>query len=444
MHESIIESLRTEMEDTPIARVAGRVSGLRGARVFVDGLSDVAALGDRVIFGDRPGAPGGEIIEIDGATVAVLPETRPEGLGLGHLVIHIGPTLLRPDDSWIGRIIDPMGVPLDDRPLRRGLRLYPLHADPPNAAQRRGFGPRLATGLSVFDTMLPITAGQRLGLFAGSGVGKSSLLARLATGVEADVVVVALVGERGRELREFTERVLGPDGMRKSIVVAATADRSPLLRRRAAETAMTVAEFFRDQGRNVLLLTDSITRYAEAHREIALLGGEPAAMRGYPPSMAQRVMSLAERAGTGSGSAGDITALFTVLVAGSDMEEPVADTLRGVLDGHVVLDREIAERGRFPAVDVARSVSRSLPGAATPDENQVIAEARALLGVWNRSELMVQAGLHTPGADPAVDRAVAIWPGLDSYFASSAPDGVEGSFARLKSVLEGSPAASVQ
>jgi flagellum-specific ATP synthase len=223
--------------------------------------------------------------------------------------------------------------------------------------------------------------------------------------------------------------------MQKAIVVAATADQSPLVRRRCAYAAMTVAEHFRDAGKHVLLLADSVTRFAEAHREIALAAGETAAMRGFPPSTSQRIMALAERAGPGTAAQSDITALFTVLVAGSDMEEPIADILRGVLDGHIVLDRKIAERGRFPAVDVARSVSRSLPEAASGEENELISRARAVLGAYEKSELMVRAGLYSKGTDPELDHALEIWPALDAFFAKVARAGVSGSFADLQDCL---------
>ena len=248
--------------------------------------------------------------------------------------------------------------------------------------------------------------------------------------------MVALIGERGREVGEFVHKVLGPEGMRRAVVVAATADRSPLIRRRCVYAAMAVAEHFRDSGKHVLLLADSMTRFADAHREIALAGGEAPAMRGYPPSMSERVMALCERAGPGTAGASDITAIFTVLVAGSDMNEPVADVLRGVLDGHVVLDRGIAERGRFPAVDVARSVSRSLPDCATEAENALIRDARAALGTYERSELMIQAGLYAAGSDPVLDRAVRIWPALDSFFAGRSED-VAAAFDDLARCLEG-------
>ena len=275
-----------------------------------------------------------------------------------------------------------------------------------------------------------------MGLFAGSGVGKSTLLSMLAKGVSADVVVIGLIGERGRELREFVEETLGAEGLARAVVIAATSDQSPLMRRRCAWAAMTVAEHFRDQGKHVLFLADSITRFAEAHREIALSAGEAASYRGFPPSTSQLIMSLAERSGPGPQGSGDITAIFSVLVAGSDMEEPVADILRGTLDGHVVLDRAIAERGRFPAVDVLRSVSRSLPHAASLSENALIARARAMLGIYAESELMVRAGLYAAGTDPKLDEAVRINPALDAFFSRKSDDARQ-SFQFLAEALAG-------
>jgi flagellum-specific ATP synthase len=289
--------------------------------------------------------------------------------------------------------------------------------------------------MAVFDTLLPLVRGQRIGLFAGSGVGKSHLLANFAQGMQADVVVLALVGERGREVLDFVNTILGPEGMARTVVVAATSDRSPLERRRCPLAAMTIAEHFRDQGKHVLYLADSITRFAEAHREVAVASGEMPALRGHPPSVANQIMRLAERAGPGLNGVGDITAVFSVLVAGSDMEEPIADILRGVLDGHVVLDRKIAERGRYPAIDLLRSVSRSLPGAATPQENEQIQNVRRLLGAYAKSETMVRAGLYREGEDPVLDQAIKIWDDLDAFLASPSPDGPAAAFQQLELIL---------
>ncbi|PZO65329.1 MAG: flagellum-specific ATP synthase FliI [Paracoccus denitrificans] len=431
---SKIGSITARMARLRHARYFGRVSSIRAGLVHVAGLAHAAAVGDRVMF--STGTLAGEVVGLAADFVLVLPDEAPEGLTIGAEVeLTFAPTL-SPANDWVGRIIDPLGRPLDGRPLMAGPVERGFRPSPPAATTRRRLGARLATGLAAFDTLLPIVRGQRIGLFAGSGVGKSTLLSLLAKGVAADVVVIAMVGERGRELREFVENTLGPDGMARSVIVAATSDQSPLMRRRCAWAAMTVAEHFRDQGQHVLFLADSVTRFAEAHREIALAAGESASYRGFPPSVSQMIMALAERSGPGPDTgAGDITAIFSVLVAGSDMEEPVADILRGVLDGHVVLDRAIAERGRFPAVDLLRSVSRSLPHAATDAENALIGRARKMLGAYAESELMIRAGLYTPGTDAILDEAVKLYPALDALIASRAPDGVDQSFRALADAL---------
>jgi len=439
----VFDALRAEIASVARSHAMGRVAEVARGTLRVTGLERRATLGDRVIVGENHGemALGGEVLMLAPDGLTILTDNTPEGLPMGTEVKLCGQAGIAPDNSWIGRIIDPFGRPLDGRPLFRGPVSRNLRSAAPPAAQRRRMGDRLDTGVAVFDTLLPLTRGQRIGLFAGSGVGKSSLLGKFARGVAADVVVIALIGERGRELREFTERVLGPEGMARSVVVTATSDQSPLVRRRCAWAAMAVAEHFRDQGLHVLFLADSITRFAEAHREVALAGGEGASLRGYPPSLAPAIMALAERAGPGpEGSGrdvpGDITAVFSVLVAGSDMDEPVADILRGTIDGHVVMDRKIAERGRFPAIDLLRSVSRSLPEAATADENILISQARRLLGTYDRAEMMIQAGLYAKGSDPQVDLAIKVWPALDAFLAEDAPpDGVEGSFRRLAAAL---------
>jgi flagellum-specific ATP synthase len=431
----LFDGLLAEIAGVAPVRRIGRVVESRRGLVEVGGLEG-AAIGDRVLIHSRDGVAGGEVLRLATGRCSVLPDASGDGMAISDRVELLGRAEIAPDDSWIGRIVDPAGQPLDGRPLRRGPTPRALRTPAPAAASRRRLGERLATGVAAFDTLLPLVRGQRIGLFAGSGVGKSSLLARFARGVEADVVVIALVGERGRELREFTERVLGPAGMARSVVVTATSDQSPLMRRSCALTAMAAAEHFRDRGLHVLLLVDSVTRFAEAHREVALAGGEEASLRGFPPSLNQAIMGLAERAGPGPEGAGDITAVFSVLVAGSDMDEPVADILRGVLDGHVVMDRRIAERGRFPAIDLLRSVSRSLPDAANEQENALIGEARRLLGAYDRAEMMIQAGLYTAGSDPVVDRAIKFWPALDAFLAEVAPaTGVEGSFERLRACL---------
>lgn len=435
MNISFLENVAAALADTSITHPIGRISKIDGTIVTVSGISQVSALGDpiRVIAKNHPIA--GEIIKLEGAIAQVLLEDTMEGLKLGDPVQLQPPSRFAPDDSWIGRVIDPDGRPLDGRPLVQGKQAASLYRQPPPAHQRRQMGARLETSLSVFNTLLPLVRGQRIGLFAGSGVGKSTLIADLARSATADVIVIALVGERGREVRHFIENVLGPEGMARSIIVAATSDRAPQIRRRCALAAMSVAEYFRDQGQHVVLFADSVTRYCEAHREVALAAGEAANLRGFPASTTSSIASLCERAGPGTADSGDITAVFSVLVAGSDMEEPIADILRGILDGHVILDREIAEAGRFPAIDVLRSVSRSLPLAAERHENALIAKAREHLGNYQKVELMIQAGLYESGSDIHVDKAIACHDALESFLTIKDNRGVQLHFEALKQII---------
>jgi flagellum-specific ATP synthase len=417
-------------------RDLGRVTRVEAGVVHVGGLAGSARIGDWINVLRRDAPPlSGEVVQLLGETVVALPDEAPDGVALQDRVVLLDSGQIAPADNWIGRIIDPSGNPLDGLPLLRGTQLRALRAPPPSAAGRQPLGPRLETGMTVTNTLLPIVRGQRVGLFAGSGVGKSTLLGNLARNMQADVVVIAMIGERGRELRHFIDEVLGPEGLRRAVVVTATSDQSPLVRRRCAWTAMTVAEHFRDSGKSVLFLADSITRFAEAHREVAVAAGEAPVLRGYPPSTAHLIMQLCERAGTGHAGQGDITGIFSVLVAGSDMDEPVADILRGVLDGHVVLDRAIAERGRFPAIDVLRSVSRSLPAAATEAENALLLQARKLLGVYDRNAMMIRAGLYAQGSDPEVDQSIALWSDLDDFLAKTEPQGISQSFSKLEVIL---------
>ncbi|MEO0939517.1 MAG: FliI/YscN family ATPase [Pseudomonadota bacterium] len=426
-------------------RTVGRVTRIEGGALLATGFGDRARIGDRVEAHLSSGQLlTGEVIQLSSEGALVLPEGSLEGAALGDRLRLNGPAEIAPDDSWIGRIIDPSGAPMDDRPLTKGARPRPLRAPPPPPAQRAALGARLETGLSALNTVLPIVKGQRVGLFAGSGVGKSSLLGSLAQNMQADVVVIAMIGERGRELRHFVDDVLGEAGLARAVIVASTSDQSPLQRRRCAWTAMAVAEHFRDAGKSVLLLADSITRFAEAHREIAVAAGEAPVLRGYPPSTSHLIMSLCERAGPGLIGKGTITAVFSVLVAGSDMDEPVADILRGVLDGHIVLSREIAERGRYPAIDVLRSVSRSLPAAASDAENKSINLVRRLLGVYERNQTMITAGLYAAGSDTEIDKAIAAWSEIDDFLGRSGKDGAQACFNRLALLLRRTKAAGQQ
>lgn len=435
MKVTLLDRMTAAIDDARSETAVGRVAGVTGSSVQIRGLADRLRQGDRVEVITHGRRMRADVVRLQDGLGYGLIDGPADGIAIGDPVRQLARPRFAPDESWIGRVIDPDGQALDGRSLLPGSVAVDLRNDPPSAHERRGLGERLQTNLAVMNTLLPLVRGQRIGLFAGSGVGKSTLLADLARGVTADVIVIALVGERGREVRHFTETVLGPEGMKRSVVVAATSDRAPQVRRRCALAATAVAEYFRDQGLQVLLLVDSVTRYCEAHREISVLGGEQANLRGYPPSTAGAIASLCERAGPGVGDAGDITAVYTVLVAGSDMEEPVADMLRGVLDGHIVLDRTIAERGRFPAIDVLRSVSRALPDAADRVENNLIAEARRRLADYDKAALMIQAGLYEAGSDADIDAAVTCREPLEQFLVIKDKRAVGAHFAALKLAL---------
>lgn len=441
-HNIQLTSITQQISKLRPVRPVGRVVHVGAGVIHVTGLENEARLGDTMrVTPAGKAAVTGEVIQLDGDAAVVLPDTVPDGIALQDRATLLPPIQIAPCDAWIGRVIDPSGGPLDGKPLLKGNKNSPLRADAPLAALRRPLGDRIHTGLAVMNTLLPIVRGQRMGLFAGSGVGKSSLLGTLAQHMQADVVVIALIGERGRELRHFLDDILGKEGQKRTVVVAATSDQSALQRRRCAFTAMATAEHFRDTGKSVLLLADSITRFAEAHREIAVTAGEAPVLRGYPASTAHQIMSLCERAGPGPESAGDITAIFSVLVAGSDMDEPIADILRGVLDGHIVLDRAIAERGRYPAIDVLQSVSRSLPKAATAAQNATISAVRKALSDYESNAMMIRAGLYAAGSDADVDHAIALWPALDGFLAQPERQDITHSFSQLDLILRRNPVA---
>lgn len=417
----------------------GVVVATDGLSLKIEGLAGHAALGDTVSIATESGRDvRAKVVAMDGEIITGFAYGSLTGAAVGNVASldRISGEAF-PCEDWIGRIIDPFGLPLDDGPLRQGSVAMPLEHAAPNAAKRKMLGSRMSTGLSVLDTLLPICRGQRVGLFAGSGVGKSTLLGDIARGVECDVAVVAMIGERGREVRSFIEETLGPEGMKKTIVIASTADESPLAKKRGAHLAMATAEYFRNQNKQVLFLFDSLTRFAESHREIALSAGEAPSLHAFPPSTFRTIASLVERSGPGEEGQGDITSVFSVLVAGSDHNEPVADMIRGILDGHIVLERKIAERGRFPAIDVSRSVSRSLPGAASEEENLLLREARAILRAYEDSETIVRAGLYAHGADAQIDRALEIWPKLDGFISEKPQGGVQASFQRLTNIVHG-------
>ncbi len=430
-------------------RLEGRIEAISGLMVEIGQLAQHASVGDRLRLQSRAGHEvAADIVGFRAGQAQAMSFSATEGLGPGNLAwmpaaqpkVAQGATLPVRDD-WIGRVVDPLGRPMDGRgALPRGVPRL-VRAAPPDATQRARLGERLDLGVRALNLFTTCRQGQRLGLFAGSGVGKSTLLSMLARHTKCDVAVLALVGERGREVREFIEDDLGTEGLARSVVVIATSDQPPLMRREAAYAAMTIAEHFRDQGKSVLLMMDSVTRFCLALREIGLSVGEPPATRGYPPSVFAELPRLLERAGPGpvvNGRAGQITGLFTVLVEGDDHNEPVADAVRGILDGHVILDRRIGEAGRYPAIDILRSLSRTVPGCNSAEENALTSQARGLLAIQAEMADLVRLGAYRSGTDPKVDAALRIVPRLEALLRQGKHEGsslVDG-FAALHTALQ--------
>ena len=386
-------------------RMGGRIEEVSASHLSVRGISQDARLGDVVTIG-RSGRPRlGEIVQISQGTALVAPFDRNVQAGIGEPVFLRGQFSVDPDESWRGRAIDALGRPIDGGPPpRQGLGIGLNH--PPAAMQRQRVDSGFRTGVRVIDIFTPICFGQRLGIFAGSGVGKSTLLAMLASAEAFDTVVVALVGERGREVREFLEDTIGPECLAKTVAVVATSDESAMMRRRAPDMAMRAAEHFRDQGHRVLLVLDSITRFAHALREVAIGVGEPPVARGYPASVFTDLPKLLERAGPGVDGSGSITAILSVLVDGDDHNDPVADSIRGILDGHVVLSRAIAEQGRYPPVDPLASISRLAPKAWSKEQRVLVTRLRSMIARFEDTRDIRLLGAYQPGADPDLDLAV--------------------------------------
>ena len=431
-------------------RMTGRVASASGMLIEVGGLSAGLAVGDRIQIRANPDDPAGAAAEVVGFRAGMaraLAFGALDGLGprsaasLAWCPARPRGAQLAVSDGWLGRVVDPLGMPLDGRGALPPGVPRPVRADPPPGTSRARLGPRIGLGVRALDLFATCRGGQRLGLFAGSGVGKSTLMAQLVHQAGCDVAVLALVGERGREVREFLEDDLGDAGLARAVAVVATSDQPPLMRREAAYAAMTVAEHFRDQGLQVLLLMDSVTRFCLALREIGLAAGEPPATRGYPPSVFAELPRLLERAGPGpdrGAASGHITALFTVLVEGDDHNEPVADAVRGILDGHVILDRRIAEGGRYPAVDVLRSLSRTVPGCLDAKEAALARRARAVLATQAEMADLVRLGAYRPGTDPATDEALRLAPRIEALLhqAKGERSTLPGAFAALADALE--------
>ena len=384
--------------------VTGRVRRVVGLNLEVEGLD--AAIGEAVLVDVDGTCLPAEVVALRDGGLVCMPFGTMQGVRTGAPVQATGgPLTVGLGDALLGRVLDGLGRPVDGGPSLAHLPQAGVSGTPPHPLRRARVDTPLALGVRALDTLVPVGRGQRLGIFAGSGVGKSSLLSMVARNSEADVSVIALVGERGREVREFLENDLGPEGLARSVVVVATSDEPALVRLRAALTATRIAEHFRDSGRHVVLMMDSVTRFAMAQREVGLSAGEVPATRGYPPSVFALLPQLLERAGTGE--TGSITGLYTVLVEGDDMNEPIGDTARSILDGHVVLTRRLATAGHFPSIDVLESVSRVTTAVTTPDQRADATALRSMLAAHRDAKDLLEIGAYAAGSNPLVDLAVA-------------------------------------
>ncbi len=445
---TLLDNLLAAIERIDPLTVSGRVAAVNGLLIEARGGLTRLAVGARAQIERRAAEPlDAEVVGFRDTRALLMPFGAVEGVAPGA-EIRIAPegAVVRPTLAWRGRVVDAFGKPIDGKgPLPQGPAAWPLRSPPPPAHARGRVGERLDLGVRAMNVFTTCCRGQRLGVFAGSGVGKSVLLSMLARDADCDVVVVGLIGERGREVREFIEETLGEEGLRRAVVVVATSDEPALKRRQAAYMTLAIAEYMRDQDQDVLCLMDSVTRFAMAQREIGLAAGEPPATRGYTPTVFTELPKLLERAGPGpirpdGTTAGAITGLFTVLVDGDDHNEPISDAVRGILDGHIVMERAIAERGRFPAINVLKSISRTMPGCQLPHERQIVTQARQALSAYANMEELIRIGAYRAGSDPQIDRAIALNPALEEFLRQDKDEmtSLDEAFERLGDiVLEG-------
>jgi flagellum-specific ATP synthase len=415
------------------------VTAVLGLLVEVGGVERLLSIGGRCTIIARAGrrVPC-EVVGFRNGRALLMPLGNLDGVGLGcKAEVSEGQPEVFPDESWLGRVVNALGEPIDGKgPLLNGKVGIPIRNNPPPAHSRRRVGGKIDLGVRAMNTFLSCCRGQRMGIFAGSGVGKSVLMSMLARYMSVDVNVIGLIGERGREVQEFITEDLGEDGMARSVVVVATSDEAPLMRRQSAYMTMSIAEYFRDQGKNVMCMMDSVTRFAMAQREIGLSAGEPPTTKGYPPTTFAELPRLLERAGPGIGD-GNITGLFTVLVDGDDHNEPIADAVRGILDGHIVMERAIGERGRYPAINILRSVSRTMPGCNTDQENALVGRAQRLLSAYNDMAEMIRLGAYRRGSDPLVDEAIEYNPAIEEFLKQGKRErtDMEAGYAKLAEIL---------
>src|SRR6202163_1241633 len=434
-----MKALAEQIAELDGAEIYGRVVGVRGLMVEVAGPIHAMPVGARVVVETgRDRSIPCEVVGFSNANALLMPFAALEGVRRGCRAIVTGvAAAVRPSGGWLGRVVNAMGEPIDGKgPLPLGPSPYPFRSSPPPAHSRQRVSGALDLAVRALITFMTCCRGQRMGIFSGSGVGKSILLSMLARNVAADVSVIGLVGERGREVQEFLQDDLGPDGLGRSVVVVSTSDQPALMRRQAGYLTLAIAECFRDEGQDVLVLMDSVTRFAMAQREIGLSGGEPPTAKGYTPTVFTELPRLLERAGPGA-ERGTITGIFTVLVDGDDHNEPVADAVRGILDGHIVMERSIAERGRYPAINVLKSISRTMPRAADPHFLPVIMRARRFMATYADMEELIRLGAYRAGTSPEVDEAIAMNPPLEAYLGQSKEEStsITEGYTRLEQIV---------
>jgi flagellum-specific ATP synthase len=435
-----VKALAEQIVDIDGVEIYGRVVGVRGLMLEIAGPIYAMSVGARLVVETANHPIPCEVVGFHEGHALAMPFAALDGVRRGcRAVVASAAGAIRPSEGWLGRVVNAMGEPIDGQgPIPAGAAPYSFRASPPPAHARMRVGEPLDLGVRALNTFLTVCRGQRMGIFAGSGVGKSVLLSMLARNVSADVSVIGLVGERGREVQEFIQDDLGAAGLARSVVVVSTSDEPALMRRQAAYLTMAIAESFRDAGKDVLVLMDSVTRFAMAQREIGLSAGEPPTAKGYTPTVFTELPRLLERAGPGTDQ-GTITGVFTVLVDGDDHNEPVADAVRGILDGHIVMERAIAERGRFPAINILKSISRTMPRAANPQYLPAITRAKQVMATYSDMEELIRLGAYRPGSSAEVDEAIGFHKPLEDFLrqmkdeATSLAEGYE----RLEQILAG-------
>lgn len=425
--------------------VAGRLVRVVGLTLEAVGVK--APVGSQCLVETSQGDLIAEVVGFEQEKTYLMPEESLQGVLPGARVVPLATKAKLPFSmELLGRIIDGVGKPIDGKGPIKNLDTYQYSGKPINPLSRRAITEPLDVGVRSINSFLTVGTGQRMGLFAGSGVGKSVLLGMMTKGTTADVIVVGLIGERGREVKEFIEEILGEEGIKRSVVVAAPADNSPLMRLKGCETAVQISEYFRDKGLNVLLLIDSITRYAQAQREIALAVGEPPATKGYPPSVFSKLPQLVERAGNGGEGQGSITAFFTVLTEGDDLQDPIADASRAILDGHIVLSRELADSGHYPAVDIEASISRVMPMVTGPEHQQLAQQLKQVYSLYQQNKDLISIGAYSKGSDPRIDQSITLLPVINFFLQQKISEVIpyEQSLSQLQEIISAAQAHAQQ